>query len=465
MATAIVLPGLGESIAEGTIVAWRKQPGDFVARDEVFVTVSTDKVETDLPSLDEGYLLGTAVDEGDVARIGDVIGWLGAEGEELDPAEISKATEARTKAAAPAPSPARRSAPRPTAAATPSRSTPRDPGARNRAFRSDGDYKLFVSPVVRRLAREHDVDLSAVRGTGKGGRITRRDLEAFVADGGAGSGFAAPPGGYRPGLRIPLGGFANRIVAPFEPATAARYTVDEDAGDVEPLSPLARAMSEHMAYTWWRAPHVSTIVEIDLLRLTTWRKEESHGFVFEHGHTPSLSACIGWVVARALADHPDFNSSLTHDHRRVRHAAVNLGLAVAKPDGGLVVPVVRDAGTMSLAAFSGALRDLVERARAGTLSAADLRGGTFTITNVGSNGNLASMPLINQPQVGIVATGAITKRVVVVEGDDGSDEIAIRPRMFVTLTYDHRAVDGARSGRFLRQVRDGLEGWSADALG
>ena len=454
MPIEIRLPGLGESIAEGTIVSWLKQPGEFVARDEAFVTVSTDKVETDLPSLEEGHLLVQTAAVGDVVEIGDVIAFFGEEGETVDPALLAKPAApkpaARTAVAAPV-----KAAPRRTSGVP----ALRDPDARNRAFRDGGDPKLFVSPVVRRLARERDVDLSAVVGSGRGGRITRRDLEAFVADGGAGSGFAEPPGGYRPGLRIPLGGFANRIVAPFEPATAERYAPQVREGDeVEALTPLGRAMAEHMAYTWWRAPHVSTIVELDLLRLATWRDAHKADFAARTGAKLSYTAVISWVIARALTEHRDFNSSLTHDGRRIRHSAVNLGVAVAKPDGGLLVPVVADAGAMSLEQFAQALQGLVDKARSGSITPADLRGGTFTITNVGSNGNLASMPLINQPQVGILATGAITKRVVVVEGEDG-DEIAIRPRMFVTLTYDHRAVDGARSGAFLRAVRTALEEW------
>lgn len=454
MATEIRLPALGESIAEATVVSWAKAPGDFVARDEIFVTMSTDKVETDLPSLEEGVLLLQLAGPGDVVAVGDVIAVFGAEGEQVDAADYAKKKAPKKAASAPAPVAPRRAPAR-------SGGGPRDVAARNAASRSSGDRKLFVSPVVRRLAREHDVDLSAVVGTGSGGRVTRRDLEAFVADGGAGSGFVAPPGGYQPGLRMPLGGFANRIVAPFEPATAARYEATPGPDDtVVPLSGLGKAMAEHMAYTWWRAPHVSTIVEIDLQRMWTWRADHKDTFAAEHGVRPSFTACIAWVMGRALANHPDFNASLTHDHQRVLHGSVNLGIAVARPDGGLVVPVVRDAASKTLPEFVLALDDLVKRARDNALGPKDLSGGTFTITNVGSNGNLASMPLINQPQVAIAATGAITKRVVVVEDERGADSIAIRPRMFLTLTYDHRAVDGARSGRFLAEVRAGLEGWA-----
>lgn len=459
MPIEICLPGMGESIAEGTIVAWLKKPGEYVARDEAFVTVSTDKVESDLPSLEEGFVLHQTAAAGDTVLVGSVIAFFGEQGEQVDAALLAAA-------AAPAAPPSRSRAPQRSRStvAPPRRAggpSPRDSVSRNRAFRDGGDSKLFVSPVVRKLAREHDADLSAVPGTGRGGRISRRDLQAFLDAGGAGSGFVAPPGGYRPGITIPLGGFANRIVAPFEPATAERYAPQVHEGDeVVPLSGLGRAMAEHMAYTWWRAPHVSTIVEIDLAELWAWRKEQKTSFLDRTGAKLSFTACIGWVVACALVKHRDFNASLTHDGRQIRHGAVNLGIAVAKPDGGLLVPVVRNAGAMSLDEFAAALQSLVDKARNGTIKPSDLGGGTFTITNVGSNGNLASMPLINQPQVAIMATGAITKRVVVVTSGDGGDEIAIRPRMFLTLTYDHRAVDGARSGRFLKAVRGALEGWT-----
>ena len=318
---------------------------------------------------------------------------------------------------------------------------------------------------MRRLARERDVDLSAVVGTGDGGRVSRRDIEAFIATGGAGSGFAPPPGGYGPGQSIPFAGFARRVVAPFDPATADRYAAHPGVDDrVEPLSGMGRAMAEHMAYTWWRAPHVSTLVEVDLDRLARWRDAHKAAFHAEHGAKLSYTACISWAVARVLGAHPSLNSSLTHDHRRVTHARVNLGVAVAKPDGGLLVPVVRDAGALDLVGFAQALQGLVDGAKAGRISPADLSGGTFTVTNVGSNGSLASMPLINQPQVAILATGAVTKRVVVVTDDAGQDTMAIRPMMFMTLTYDHRANDGAATGRFVRALREELERWTGELL-
>ena len=451
MAIAIRLPGLGESISEGEIVSWHKQVGDRVERDDPLCTVNTDKVASEVPSLEEGTLLAIVAKPGQTVEVGAVLCVLGAPGEEV-PADLTPAPAPKKQAVA-----VSRAAPRATAAGG-----PRDVAARNRQFRSSGDRKLFVSPVVRRLAREHDVDLSALQGTGSGGRVTRRDLEAFVADGGGGSGFAAPPGGYSPGLRIPFGGFAQRVVAPFDPTTADRYQPTTDGATVEPLSPLGRAMAEHMAYTWWRAPHVSTLVEVDMHRLVQWRAAHKQAFEAAHGAKLSYTVCTSWALAQALTKHASFNSSLTHDHQRVQHAGVHLGVAVAKPDGGLVVPVVKDAGTMDLATFARALQDLVERAKAGRITAADLSGGTFTVTNVGSNGNLASMPLINQPQVGILATGAIKKRVVVVQDAEGNDEIGIRPMMFLTLTYDHRANDGARSGRFLRDLRKALEQWSAE---
>lgn len=450
MAVAIRLPGLGESISEGDIVTWHKQVGDRVDRDDVLCTVSTDKVEAEVPSLEEGTVLAIVAAEGETVEVGAVLCVLGAPGEEVptDLAPAPKPSRAPVRPAAPKPVPARPA------------SGPRDATSRNAQFRSSGDRKLFVSPVVRKLAREHDVDLSAVVGTGAGGRVTRRDLEAFVAEGGGGSGFVAPPGGYEPGLRIPFGGFARRVVAPFDPATADRYQPRQAEGDtIEPLSTLGRAMAEHMAYTWWRAPHVSTLVEVDLDRLARWRATHKLAFADRFGAKLSYTACISWALARVLNQHRGFNSSITHDHQRITHQAVNLGVAVAKADGGLVVPVVHGAGEMDLPTFAQALQALVDRARAGRIGPADLSGGTFTVTNVGSNGNLASMPLINQPQVAILATGAIKKRVVVVTDAAGHDAMAIRPMMFLTLTYDHRANDGARSGRFLRDLRKALEQW------
>jgi 2-oxoglutarate dehydrogenase E2 component (dihydrolipoamide succinyltransferase) len=450
MALEIRLPPLGESISEATIVRWLKEPGDRIARDEDFAVVSTDKVETVLPSPSAGVLLHRLFEVGETPSVGALIAVVGDAGEKWTP------PPAAVKPAAPAPS-ALRSARRGASSQAPDagqrRGRPRtgsggaaQPG--NSAFRATLDPKLFVSPVVRRLAREHDVDLGLIAGTGRGGRISRRDIEGFISGGGGGTGFVAPEGGYTVGIRMPFGGFARRLAIPFDPETADRFAAQLGDGDrIEELSGMGRAMANHMAYTWWRAPHVSTLVEIDMSAVTKARRERRF----------SYTVYIAHALARVLPKHPGFNSSLTDDFQRIVHGGINLGIAVAKPDGGLVVPVLRDVGNMSLADVDSALRLQVERARAGTLRSEDLRGGTFTITNVGSNGNLASMPLINQPQVAIIAIGAIKKRVVVVPDAAGNDEMVIRPMMYLTLTYDHRANDGAGSGRFLKELRKRIE--------
>ena len=447
MSTDVLLPGLGESITEGTVVRWLKQVGERVERDEDLVEVETDKISTAVPSPAAGTLLALRVAAGETADVGTVIAVLG-DADEVAPSvpparpavPQTRSPSAVTKPAAPAPRPALR---------------PSNADERNRQARSSGELKLFVSPVVRRLAREQDIDLGQVEGTGAGGRVTRRDIEAFAAAGGSGSGFTAPPGGYVPGLKMPVGGFGGRL--PFDRTTPGRYAPEVLDGDrVEPLSGLGRAMAEHMAWTWWRAPHVSTIVEIDMGAIRDHRRATRDA----SGSNLSYTACVGWALARLLCEHDSFNASLTDDHQRIVHRSVNLGVAVARPGGGLVVPVVRGAGAMSLPQFGAALGGLVDRARRSAITADDLRGGTFTLSNVGSNGNLASMPLINQPQVGILAIGAIQKRVVVVTDAAGRDAIAIRPMMYVTLTYDHRANDGAASGRLLRDLRKRLESWN-----
>ncbi len=453
MTTDVLLPGLGESITEGTIVRWLKQVGDAVARDENLVEVETDKISTEVPSPAAGVLLAIRVPVGTTADVGTVIAVLGEAGDAVQAAAPAPSIDAPPAAPPPAPSSNASAITRPGGAAP--TAPPSAPDARNRQARDSGELKLFVSPVVRRLAREQDVDLGQLEGTGAGGRVTRRDLEAFVAGGGGGSGFTAPPGGYVPGLKMPVGGFGGRL--PFDRATPARFAPEVWEGDrTEPLSGLGRAMAEHMAYTWWRAPHVSTIIEVDMSAVGRHRKATRAG----GGPSLSYTACVSWALARALAEHGTFNASLTDDHRRVLHGSVNLGVAVAKPDGGLLVPVVHGAGALGLEQFAAALGALVDKARRGAMTAADLRGGTFTLTNVGSNGNLASMPLINQPQVGILAIGAIQKRVVVVTDASGEDAIAIRPMMYVTLTYDHRANDGAASGRLLRDLKKRLESWN-----
>ena len=423
MTTEVKLPGLGESISEGTIVRWLKQPGDAVKRDEDLVLVSTDKIETEIPAPMAGVLVAHRVEEGATVAVGDVIALL--EPGEL-PRETTGSDEVATapgakRPAAPALSSASASAP----AVVPS----------NGGGVPDG-YKLFVSPVVRRLARENDVDLGQITGSGRGGRVTRRDLEAFV-----GTGYVRPAEGYVPGQKVDA--FRGRV--PFAADTPGKYAPQIYEGDtVVPLTPQGRAMAEHMAWTWWRAPHVSTVIEVDMSRIAATRGKRSYTLVVAHH------------VAQSLLEHTGFNSSLDGD-RKIIHGAINLGVAVAKKSGGLVVPVLHGAGGRTLAELDADFKAVVGRARDNKLQATDLQGGTFTITNVGSNGNLASMPLINQPQVAILAIGAIVKRVVVVTDEHGNDAMAIRPMMYVTLTYDHRANDGAASGRFLKDLRKRLE--------
>ena len=453
MAIEIPLPPLGESISEATIVRWLKQPGESIARDEEFAVVSTDKVETELPAPSAGVLLHQLFKTGETCPVGATLAVVGDAGEEWT-APTPAADAGRSSASRPGKvwDRAVRSgaAPRRVASSSMKAASSVSRGATpsNAAFRATLDPKLFISPVVRRLAREHDVDLGLIPGSGRDGRITRRDLEAFVEGGEGGTGFVSPPEGYVPGIRMPFGGFARRLSIPFDPATAERFRPEPGEGaKIEELSGLGKAMANHMAYTWWRAPHVSTLVEVDMTAVSAARRQ----------HRFSYTVYIAHALAQVLPKHAHFNSSLTDSFQRIVHPGVNLGIAVAKPDGGLVVPVIRGAEKMTLAELDAALKEKIERARDGKLRSEDLRGGTFTITNVGSNGNLASMPLINQPQVAIMAVGAIKKRVVVVTDERGQDEMAIRPMMYMTLTYDHRANDGAASGRFLKELRKRIE--------
>lgn len=460
MTIDIRLPRLGESIAEGTIVRWNKKPGERIERDEEFVLVSTDKIETALPCPYVGTLIEILAAPGETVRVGALIARLTPDG---------STTAAPGASAGPQP-PIAPASTQDSGHQVPTAPTPRPATGdtsesaddRNQRFRDGHDLKLFVSPVVRRLAREGDVDLSRVQGTGAHGRVTRRDIERVVAEGGAGSGFVAPEGGFQPGQAREA--FVARGTLPFDAATAERYVATPGDGDrVEPLTGLGRAMAQHMAYTWWRSPHVSTLIEVDMRRVSEHRKAAGARFEKETGRKLSFTSYVARAVAGTLARHPNFCASLTADFRRITPSHVGLGVAVARPDGGLVVPVVPMAETLSLRGMALALEERVEKARSGRLSGADLRGGNFTITNVGSNGNLASWPLINQPQCAILATGAVQKRAVVHTDTEGADSITIRPMMYITLTYDHRVNDGAASGRFLADLRRTLEGWAEPA--
>lgn len=392
----IVMPQLGQSIAEGTITRWLKKPGDAVQKDETLLEVSTDKVESEVPAPQDGTLLELLAQEGETIEVGKPIAVLEGQGAEARPApkrEMATAT-----------------------ASAPSSPSSGGPTAR----RSGG---RFYSPAVRRLAREagmQSTELDALPGSGSGGRLTKNDLQRHL-DG------------------------RSRPAAPEAPLV---YSGDDV--EVVPMDNMRKAIAAHMVRSVQTSPHVTTVQEVDMTGVVKHRAAHKATFEREEGFKLTVTPYVASVVARQLREYPWVNASVDGD-RILVHRRVHLGIAVAL-ERGLVVPVIRDADTLSLRGLARALHAIAEKARRGELKNDDFQGATFTITNPGVFGSLIGTPIINQPQVAILSTGVIQKRVVVVE----DDAIAVRSMMFLSLSYDHRLIDGALAGRFTRSVVERL---------
>ena len=405
MPVSLAMPQFGQSVTEGTVAAWLKAEGDSVERDESLLTISTDKIDTELPCPETGVLLRVCVAEGETVAAGTVLAWVGQAGEEV-PAESAPPPVEPVPAREPkAPEPAR--------------------GPERKRGRTEGNRAGFLSPVVARLAAEHNVDLDAIPGSGRGGRITRKDIERHIADRGTG----APVRGV--------------------------------AAEPQPLTPMRAAIAEHMSRSVRTSPHVTTIHEFDLGAAVQHRA--AHRAIWEErGLRVTLLAYLMKAATEALLQVPAVNASLTEEGIR-QFAEVHLGMAVAVP-GGLVVPVVRDTQAMLLEELAVALADVTEKARAKRLKAEDLEGGTFTITNHGAGGSVAGTPIINQPQAAILGFGAVVKRPVVRGSShllpDANDAIVIRPVSFCSLSFDHRLLDGAVADEFMARVHASLQQWS-----
>ncbi|MDX6581728.1 MAG: hypothetical protein QOI10_912 [Solirubrobacterales bacterium] len=380
----VEMPKMGISVSEGTILEWRKQPGDWVEADETIADVTTDKVDVEIPSPASGRIARLVVQAGETVPVGEPI------------AEID-------------------------ASAAPGQAHPDEDRAVT-STEDESDRSGFISPVVRRIADKHDIDLQQVEGTGIGGRIRKKDVLAHVGDGHQKE--AAPvlhsDSPYRPD----------------EPETGDRR---------EPMSPMRQAIARHMLESRRTAAHCTTIVEVDMGEVAKRRKELKTTYL----------AFVARATVASLAEFPILNSSIEGDDI-VRHDDVNLGIAVALDDG-LIVPVIPKAQRLSVQGLAESIVDLAERARSKRLEPDEVHGGTFTITNPGQFGAVLATPIINQPQVAILDLEAIVKRPVVITAGDGTDSIAIRPMTYLCMSWDHRALDGAVAAKFLRAIKGRLE--------
>jgi 2-oxoisovalerate dehydrogenase E2 component (dihydrolipoyl transacylase) len=411
----IKMPQLGESVTEGTVDKWLKHEGDFVKRDEPIVEVVTDKVNAEIPSPFEGKLVKISATEGEVVKVGAVIAQIEVAGAGTP----APAAEAPTTATAPAAAPARVAAPAPAEPHAPARPAPA-------AAPTSGDEHARLSPAVRKLAAEHGIDATSLRGSGMGGRVTREDVLAAVSTSPA-------------------------------PSAVATTRVDGAREELMKLSVMRRSIAEHMVRSLATSPHAWTLQEIDVTNLVRYRESEKEGFRARHGVALTYLPFVVQVLIRGLRQFPWLNSTWS-DEGVILKRYINLGIAVSIPDG-LIVPVLKDADQLGFTDLVVRLSDLIDRARSKHLKPEDVQAGTFTLNNTGATGSIASQPIINQPQAAILTTESIVKRPVVI-----GDGIAVRHMMNMCLSFDHRIIDGMMAGQFLTFMKQGLEDWTAASI-
>jgi 2-oxoglutarate dehydrogenase E2 component (dihydrolipoamide succinyltransferase) len=453
----VVMPQMGESIVEGTLTKWLKKPGDRVERDEPLFEISTDKVDTEIPSPAAGTLAEVIVAEGQTVSINTVVGRI-SDGAAAPASAASPAVQA-----APPPAPA---TPAPVQAAPPP-----PPVADSTAPATFEEQAGPLSPLVRKMAREHNIDLSKVRGTGAGGRITKQDLEAYIAGGAAAAAAsvpqapppplqAAPPPPPPPSVPVVTQTVNVPPPPPAAPAPAApvmQMPGAAPAHKVEPMSMMRQKIAEHMIFSKRTSAHVTTVHRADMTAIAKIRNKLKAHFQAQYGFSLTYLPFIARAVCAALREFPIVNASIDGNNI-VYHRDINLGIAVALDGGsGLIVPVIRNADEKNIVGLQRSIVDLANRARSRQLRPDEIQGGTFTITNFGSYGSLFATPIINQPQVAILGVGAVTKEPVVID-----DAIAIRSTAYLALTFDHRLIDGALGDQFTQKVKSVLENWSEE---
>jgi 2-oxoglutarate dehydrogenase E2 component (dihydrolipoamide succinyltransferase) len=475
-AVDVVMPQMGVSVSEGTITRWLKQEGEQIEADEPLLEISTDKVDTEVPSPASGTLTQILVQEGETVDVGTKLGQIGG----------AAANEAPAQAGEPAPPPEPASAPAEPATAeaaaeadaaspaeTPAPTAPEPSAAPPAAPAPSGNGKGFVSPVVARIAGEHGIDPSQVPGTGSGGRVTKKDILSFVESGGA----QQAPAQEAPAQEAPAPAAAQPTEAPAPaappaqapppppkpPAPAPVAAAETLPGEtVEPMTAMRRGIAEHMRRSLDTSAHVTSAIEVDFSRIVSTRARLKKEYQAAYGVNPTYLAFVAKASVETLREYPLVNAEIRGDSIVTRNF-VNLGIAVELAEGkGLIVPVLRNAEGLNLLGLARGIADIAAKARNKQLVPDDVQGGTFTITNPGGYGTFHGTPVISQPQSAILGTYALVKRPWVVEDELGQDVIAIRPLMNITLTYDHRLVDGAYAGRFLRDLRERLEGWEGD---
>ena len=437
MATKVIMPEMGEGVIEGTISRWLKQEGQTIAQYEPILEIETDKVTTEATAEEAGTLLKILVKEGEVVPVGTVLAYIGQPGEQVDHTPTPATTEV------PAAAPVVTMPTSPPSKGINGAATPRRP------------YTGRISPVVGRIAEEHAVDLSLVQGTGKNGRITKKDILAYVEQRQSQPVPAITPVTVSPPPPLPTPTASpvtapTAMPAPPQPVVTAPAPISA-AVETVPLTSMRRAIAEHMVRSKHTSPHVTTVFEFDFSAVAAHRRAHKETFARD-GVNLTFTAYIVAATVQALKQHPMVNSTWS-EKGIVLKREINLGMAAAIDDG-LIVPVIKNADSLNLLGLARTINDLTKRARQKQLQPGDIQGGTFTITNHGTSGSLFATPIINQPQCGILGVGKIEKRVKVI-----NDAIAIRPMAYVGLTFDHRILDGKTADDFVNTIKETIENW------
>jgi len=447
MPTDIVMPQMGESIVEGTITKWLKKPGDKVQRDEPLFEISTDKVDAEIPAPASGILREIKVSEGTTVQVNTVVGTIAVDGE---------ATSAPAKAAAPAPATEKAAAEK---AATEKKdekkeerkeaAAPASPAPSPAQVQEPGEEEeARSSPLVRKIAREHGINLSQISGTGLGGRISKQDIMSFIERQSSAPSRPATPASQPPAASAAL------------PRSAASPAPAPYPGDLVPMTNMRRIIAQRMIESRRTSAHVHCMYEVDFTRIVNLRARHKSGFEQRHGVRLTFMPFFVRAAIIALQQWPIINASLEGDNIRY-HRQINVGIAVAL-DWGLIVPVLKNAGDLNFLGLQRGITDLGERARNKKLKPEDVEGSTFTVTNPGQFGAVFGLPIINQPNSAIMGVGGITKQPLVVTDKEGNDSIAIRSVVHLTLGYDHRLIDGAVADQFMAFVKKTLENWSEE---
>ena len=453
----LTMPKMGESVAEATITQWLKNEGDSIALDESVLTIATDKVDSDIPSPVAGVLVKKLFNENDVIQVGQVIAHIDTgDGKAAAPAASNQqpvTSNEQPKASNQQPV---------TSNEQPTASSPQ-PATSNQQPLPKGSGNRFYSPLVRSMAAQEGVsqgELDNIDGSGQDGRVTKQDLLAYLAQRASGVNLSTP----KAAVKVPSAAPAPAPAAPSSPATAAAgHGFKAPAPTIFPgdeireMDRMRKLIADHMVMSKHVAPHVTSFVEADVTAIVRWREKVKSDYEKREGEKLTFTPIFMEAVVKAIKDFPNINVSVDGNNI-VYHKPINLGMATALPSGNLIVPVIKNADRLSLSGMTKEVNELANRARSNALKPDDIQGGTYTVTNVGSFGNILGTPIINQPQVAILALGAIRKMPAVVETAEG-DVIAIRHKMFLSHSYDHRVVDGALGGMFVRRVADYLEQW------